>query len=124
MDSLGNPMPFHMTIAEALEQIGQQLQTHYGDDPIPGSELKRRTAQLGGHRESSVLPSDFCYNRINAGIPSDNHPMFVHEGRGLYRFVGRSCAYTGLRWHKPQGGPERVVGRWLEGTFVPGEIDV
>lgn len=108
-----------MTIAEALEQAGRKLQAQVGDAPIPAAELTRHAARLGGYQESSVLPSDFCYNRTNAGIPCPHQPMFVHEGRGQYRFVGVCYSYTGMMFHKPHGQPECVVGSWHDGDFTP-----
>ena len=49
-----------MTSAQALEQIGQELHERNGDVSIPSRELKRQAAKLGGLKESSILPSDFC----------------------------------------------------------------
>lgn len=112
-----------MTTAEALEQVGQKLQAQFGDAPIPGAKLKRQAALLGGHQESSVIPSDFCYNRTNAGINCPNQPMFVQEGRGQYRFVGLCYPYTGVMVHKPNGQPERVASSWHEGEFTPSKSD-
>ena len=98
-----------MTSAEALEQIGQKLYERNGDASIPSHELKRQAARLIGLQESSIIPSDFCYNRINAGIPLLNTPMFIQETRGFYRFVGLDYPFTGSMVHKPQGGAERIV---------------
>ena len=112
-----------MTTAETLEQVGQKLQAQFGDAPIPGAELTRQAALLGGYQESSIFPSDFCYNRTNAGIQCPNQPLFVREGRGQYRFVGFRSPYTGVMFHKPHGQPERVVGSWHEGSFTPSKSD-
>lgn len=112
-----------MTTAEALEQVGQKLQAHFGDAPVPGAELTRQAALLCGYQESSVIPSDFCYNRTNSGIECPNQPLFVQEGRGQYRFVGLCYPYKGAMFHKPHGQPERVVGSWHEGDFTPSESD-
>ena len=112
-----------MTIIEALEQAGKELRVQFGEAPISGAELTRRAARLGGYQESSVLPSDFCYNRTNAGIPCPHQPMFVQEGRGRYRFVGLCYPYTGVMLHKLHGQPERIVGSWHEGNFTPSTSD-
>jgi len=106
-----------MTTALALEQVGQKLREQYKGVPIPSSELKSQAARLCGHQESSVIPSDFCYNRTNAGIPLVNTPMFVLEGRGLYKFVGTGYPFTGPMVHKPRGQRERIVGNWKNGVF-------
>jgi hypothetical protein len=47
--------------------------------------------------------------------------MFIHEGPGLYRFVGREHPYNGPLWWHPKRGESRVVGVWVGGklTLVP-----
>lgn len=113
-----------MTSAEALEQVGQKLRERNGQSPIPSRELKRQAAELSGLQESSIIPSDFCFNRTNAGIPLVSTPMFIQEVRGLYRFVGIGFPYTGPMYHKPHGGTERIVGYWQDGKFTDGEGNV
>ena len=67
-----------LTIRQALDQVGSELQPQYGDRPIPGAELKREVARRTGRtNESGIIPSDFCYNRTNEGIPLPNGPMFI-----------------------------------------------
>lgn len=116
-------MPAKLTIAKALEIAGRKLQDVYGDQPIPASELKKEVAKQSRYGMSSIIPSDFCYNRTNAGIPLINNPMFIRTGRAHYTFVGMNYPYTGPMTHKPQGQPERVVGNWKAGKFTPNTTD-
>jgi len=66
-----------------------------------------------GTNRTSVLPSDYCYNIVNKGIPFKNHFFEYHE-RGRYTFLGRGYPYQGpIRWK----GEE--VGRWVKGKDGP-----
>jgi hypothetical protein len=102
-------------IVVALERAGRELQLQYGDEPIPRGELVTRTARLARCSPSSVLPSDFAFNRVNRDVVSRARPMFIHEGRGQYRFVGPDYAYRGPILWQPAGEHEREVGRSVDG---------
>lgn len=66
---------------------------------------------------SSVIPSDYCYNRINEGIRFNQH-LFVMLNRGEYKFIGEQYPYSGLILFKPKGtSEERVVGEWKHGDY-------
>ena len=107
-----------LNVVETLERVGCRLQAEHGDQPIPRAELEEQVAQECGCVPGSVLPSDHCYNRTNDGIPADNIPMFIHEGAGLYRFVGPAYPYTGPLMHHPKGGQPRQVGEWVQGKLT------
>jgi hypothetical protein len=92
------------TIVEAMERIGRELQEQAGDKPILRSEIVRRVVAVTGCTEASVIPSDHCYNRTNKGIRPHHVPLFLHVGRGQYRFVGRDQAYVGSVVRHPKGG--------------------
>jgi len=64
-----------------------------------------------GTNRSSVIPSDYCYNIINAGIQFDFHIFeFLDEGR--YKYLGLNCPYTGpIYWKREQ------VGQWENGVY-------
>ena len=63
--------------------------------------------------KSSVIPSDYCYNRINQGIDFTRHAFVLAEGK--YRFVGKDFSYSGAI--SAGGKKERVVGLWKNGKF-------
>lgn len=107
-----------MNVVEALERVGRRLQATYGDRPIPRKVLRDEAVRECGCSPGSGLPSDFCYNRTNNGIHLENTPMFIHEERGLYRFVGRGFCYTGKLMHYPMGGLPRQVGEWVNGVLT------
>lgn len=105
-------------IAEALEAVGQRLQAMYGEHPIPHRELVKSTAEQAGCALSSVLPSDHAYNRVNRSSFSRSRPLFLQEGRGLYRFLGRDYPYSGPIYWQEAGGKERVVGHSKGGAVT------
>ena len=64
-----------------------------------------------GTNRSSVIPSDYCYNIVNAGIPFDFH-IFKFLGEGRYKCLGPNYPYTGpIYWKREQ------VGKWEEGIY-------
>ncbi|MCL4503473.1 MAG: hypothetical protein M1438_16730 [Deltaproteobacteria bacterium] len=59
----------------------------------------------------SVIPSDYCYNMVNAGINFDFH-LFESLGEGRYKCLGLNQPYTGPIYWKGQ-----KVGEWKDGRF-------
>lgn len=104
-----------LDVESALVMSGAELQPRFDPEPIPRKELVRRVVALTGCSADSVLPSDFTYNLVNRAGVSCERPIFVREGRGRYRFVGRNHHYTGPIYWKPRGEHERQVGRWING---------
>lgn len=58
----------------------------------------------------SVIPSDYCYNRINDGIALKKPTLFEFLGGGQYRCLGEGYPYNGKIYHKDQ-----VVGECKNG---------
>jgi hypothetical protein len=104
-----------MPIEDALDRAGRELQAKYDQDPIPRRELVAAAAKFADCAASSVIPSDHAYNLVNRDPVSRAGPMFLREGRGLYRYVGLGYPYTGDIFWKPEGKKERVVGRSKNG---------
>jgi serine/threonine protein kinase len=69
----GNPERL-MSIPKALKQAAVELKEKFGD-AIPRSNLINRAQQLCGRPLTSIIPSDFCYNRKNKG--SRKPEMFI-----------------------------------------------
>lgn len=68
---------------------------------------------------SSVLPSDFAYNRVSRAAIARARPVFI-QGLGAYRFVGADYPYTGPIYWQPVDGAERIVGNSVDGqVWVP-----
>jgi hypothetical protein len=60
---------------------------------------------------ASVIPSDYCYNMVNAGINFDFH-IFESLGEGRYRCLGPNHCYTGAIYWKGES-----VGEWKDGRY-------
>jgi len=87
-------MANRLSIPDAVEQVGRTLQHQYGNRPIPREDIVAEVVKLTGYSPSSVMPSDFCYNRSNKGARPVEYCVFEEEGNGYYRFVGRNYSTT------------------------------
>lgn len=71
-----------------------------------------------GCNESSIIPSDYCYNRINNGIDFDNYlHIFEYTHDKKYKYLGVDYPYNGKIYHKPKGEIELPVGEWVNGQI-------
>ncbi|UOO92526.1 DUF7225 domain-containing protein [Vitreoscilla stercoraria] len=71
-----------------------------------------------GTNPSSVIPSDYCYNRTNKGAA--DKPLFEWLGNGQYRYLGEGFAYTGRVFSRPLGAKQDiVVAMWENGVQTP-----
>ena len=59
----------------------------------------------------SIIPSDYCYNRINNGISLTKPTLFEYLERGQYRCLGENYPYNGNIWHK-----EQIIGSCVNGV--------
>lgn len=59
----------------------------------------------------SIIPSDYCYNRINDGIALSKPTLFEYLGTGEYRCLGEHYPYNGVIYHR-----ELVVGKCENGV--------
>lgn len=67
-----------------------------------------------GTNRTSIIPSDYCYNLVNKGIPFTNH-IFEIIGPGQYKVLGVNYNYTGhIFWSKK----EEPVGEWRNGEIT------
>jgi hypothetical protein len=64
-----------------------------------------------GTNSTSVIPSDYCYNITNKGIPFKTH-LFEYLGAGDYRCLGKNHPYSGdIHWKGEK------VGEWENGVY-------
>lgn len=88
-----------------------------------GTELSRqeiinKVVIKHGCNLGSIIPSDYCYNRINNGIDFENFlHIFEFLGSGMYKYLGESYPYSGTIFHKPKGGFEIAIGKWSNGVI-------
>ena len=70
------------------EQIIDAFKDEIGNTFL-ASEIKDRVNKNFDINKSSISPPDYCYNRINKGIPFDKH-IFIRIGDGQYKYVGEN----------------------------------
>lgn len=63
--------------------------------------------------QSSIIPSDYCYNRINDGIQLSWPTLFEHIESGRYRCLGENYPYNGTIYHK-----DLIVGKCENGIRI------
>lgn len=86
---------------------------------VTSAFLKAEVKRKFGTNINSIIPSDFCYNRVNSGIRfSKDNRLFEYLGRSAYKYLGEKYPYTGKIYHKPQGSKtDIVVGSWVSGNL-------
>jgi hypothetical protein len=99
------------------EQIKELLKGKEGNI-VYLSKVKKELFEKYGTNASSIILSDYCYNRINKGIPFEKH-IFEYQGHGTYRYLGENYPYAGFIYEKPQGkNKESIAGEWKNGTNI------
>ena len=59
---------------------------------------------------SSIIPSDYCYNRVNNGIDPIQKPvLFKYRGHNQYLCLGTDNPYNGDVYHKPKSSNSGYV---------------
>ncbi len=67
---------------------------------------------------SSIIPSDYCYNRTNKGINFNQH-LFIKINRKEYKYLGENYPYTGrIYWKPKQETNDLFVGEWENGKYT------
>ncbi len=71
----------------------------------------------------SIIPSDYCYNRINDGIAEDKPTYFEYLTNGVYKCWGSDYKYCGPVLHKATGSAnEEIVGHCIDGIRNVGGV--
>ncbi len=123
-----------MAIASYFSEIQQSMRNWTKKTDLTGPEIANQVCKKGNHglegKETSILASDFCYNRWNkqfAGKPeyefAESRLFICHpENKRSYRydFVDVNHGYTGDIVHSRTG---KVVGRWENGQLVHYEVN-
>ena len=96
------------------QQIIELLKDRKGEI-VTSIEVKNELKNKYGTNPSSILLSDFCYNRYNNGIEF-NKFLFRYISRSTYEYLGEKDLFTGLIYHKPfKHKDENIVGEWRNG---------
>ncbi len=100
-----------MTIYEQLLAVfsGSEEQT------LTSEEIKERVVARFGTNPTSVIPSDYCYNRRNATMGDRQH-LFEYLEKSHYLYLGPGRRYNGPIMERPRGCAEdRQCGEWVDG---------
>ena len=93
------------------EQIKDILNGKIGNI-VDSSQVKELLRLKYGTNASSIILSDYCYNRINFGIKFNKH-LFEYIDRDIYKYFGENYPYTGQIYAKPFGSEKELVsGEW------------
>jgi len=99
------------------EQIKDTL-TDFIGSILTASEIKNAVTAQYGTNVSSIIPSDYCYNRFNSGIKFNKH-LFEYISTNHYRHLGENYPFTGLIYHKPANQTlDFIVGEWIAGRKI------
>lgn len=91
------------------------------------AEIKEKVYLKFKRNKSSIIPSDYCYNRYNYGINYDKKlHLFEFLDDGKYKYLGENSIYTGKIKHRIKGSDnEIIVGEVVDGiaTFFETHIE-
>ena len=70
-------------------------------------------------KRKSVIPTDYCYNKVNKDKSSFILHLFKYLGDAKFRCLGQSCSYSGPIYWKRKGatGKGEEVGKWEQGQY-------
>lgn len=103
-----------MTIEEKMRTVfaGVPERTEF-----TAAEIIERVHTQFGTNKASIIPSDFCYNRLNNGIDYHKHlHLFEYISEKRYLYLG-ICNYNGSVFHKLKNVAEKCVGQVKNGVF-------
>ena len=108
-----------MTIKDTIvDTINNFVSSHGYTTVMTRQELYNLISPDHALNYDSILPQDYCYNRMNDGIAFIDHVhLFEYLGRNRYRLLGDRYPYTGEIMHKPKRCPEAIVGKWERGAL-------
>ncbi len=90
------------------------LKGHEGETFTRSEILNLIIEKYPGTNTRSLIPSDYCYNITNKGIPFQNH-IFEQIEVGRYKYLGINYKYSGYIYWSKQSEP---VGEWKDGVLV------
>ncbi len=109
-------MIYKMTLDEQMRAIAAELISEHGIHyKISLKELRELLYARFETNMGSVIPSDYCYDRVNRGIVFENKPhLFRFLGNGMYECLGENYPFTGEVENASDG---TAAGSWENGAF-------
>ncbi len=110
-----------MTIDEQMSRVANELADEFECKyVITRSELQDIMWRRFHVTPGSVIPSDYCYNRLNNGITLKKPILFEFLGGGRYLCLGENFCYNGPVFHRPRGSSnDEIVGQCIDGERIP-----
>ncbi len=100
-----------------VEEMIETFRTTPLNTELTRGEIIEKVHHKFGRTKESIIPSDYCYNRLNNGISYDKQPhLFEYIYDKKYIYLGLNFPYTGKIFHKPKGCPEICVGELINGV--------
>ena len=105
-----------MTIDEQMRMVVAEIVSAYGAHyKISLKEIYELLSARFKTNSNSIIPSDYCYNRVNKGIAFEKKPhLFKFLGDGMYECLGEGYPFTG---DVENANDSVVVGSWEDGVF-------
>lgn len=100
---------------EVIKYVYRMIEEHGHGHIVTTSEIVNYIHINHGVNESSIIPSDYCYNRFNSGITDKSPAVFEYLKPGTYKCLGENYPYNGTIYHKPKGSYEIAVGKCING---------
>ncbi|WP_409422309.1 HNH endonuclease [Pseudaeromonas sp. ZJS20] len=105
-----------MNIIEKFKHLFKDIE----DSLLTVSDIKNRIWEYDRENgmtktnETSILPSDYCYNRTNNGA---RHVHLFSWENGRYWCLGENYKYNGYIYRQPKGSTELLIsGVWVNGV--------
>ena len=99
-----------------IEDAYKKMFSFFKKDKIYSRAQVEKLVNSVYHNETSIIPSDYCYNRINKDIAEDFRRrlhVFEYVAKNSYKFIGEHASYTGAIEYI-----DRIVGKWENGTLI------
>lgn len=109
-----------MTIDEQMKTIVDEIISEYGiHHKISLKELYELLGARFQTKSGSIIPSDYCYDRVNKGIDFHKKPrLFAFLGDGMYECLGENYPFNKPAYtHGRDDKCDIEVGRWNNGVF-------
>ena len=117
----GKKVMTDMTIDDKMAIVANELADEFHcEHVITRGELQHLMYERFNVTPGSVIPSDYCYNRLNNGITLNKPTLFKYLGGGKYLCLGEGYCYNGPILHRPRGEKtDKIIGECIDGERIP-----
>ena len=111
---------YFMTIDQVIVEYANEVVKKFGSGTVKErKEIIQEVHSKYGKENEGIIPSDYCYNRVNNGIKANKPTLFIYIDKDQYECVGLNYPYNGVIWHRPKGEKVDIpVGKCVNGKRV------